>query len=287
MQLKRRSVRRSGVGAISKARKFGFAFAFFGLVALTAGCGQASRSGVIAAGSTSVQPFAEVLAEDYMRVHPGANVDVQGGGSAAGIMAASSGTAQIGMSSRDLTGDELRLWHVEIARDGLALILNPRNSIDKLSVAQVRAIYDGDVTNWRYLGGANRQIHVVTREDGSGTRSAFESMVMGKSQIMTRAIVQDSNGAVRQLIADDADAIGFISLGLVNQSVKSVELDGVMATRDNVINGTYRLTRPFLFVSKSEPEGQAKQFIDFVLSEDGRKILDDEGLVTTAGSLSR
>ena len=101
-----------------------------------------ARSGVIAAGSTSVQPFAEVLAEDYMRLHPGMNVDVQGGGSAAGIMAASSGTAQIGMSSRDLTGDETRLWHVEIARDGLALIVNPKNPVDKLSVNQVRAIYD-------------------------------------------------------------------------------------------------------------------------------------------------
>ena len=260
------------------------AIAFVGIAVLTFGCSHGARSGVIAAGSTSVQPFAEVLAEDYMRIHPGVNVDVQGGGSAAGIMAASSGTAQIGMSSRDLSGDELKLWHVEIARDGLALIVNPKNPVGKLSVSQVRAIYAGNVTNWKDVGGANRKIHVVTREDGSGTRGAFESMVMEKIRIATRSIVQDSNGAVRQVIADDRDAIGFISLGLVDESVKSVELDGVFATRENVINGTYRLSRPFLFVSKSEPEGQAKQFIDFVLSDDGRKILDAEGLVTTQGS---
>ena len=235
------------------------------------------------AGSTSVQPFAEVLAEEFMRLHPGVNVDVQGGGSAAGIMAASSGTAEIGMSSRALAGEEEKLWHVEIARDGLAMIVNPKNAVGSLTISQARDIYAGVITEWSAVGGANSRIHVVAREDGSGTRSAFESMLMGKVPIVSRAIIQDSNGAVRQVISSDPDAIGFLSLGLIDRSVKAVVLDGVSPTRDNVVNGSYRLSRPFLFVARAEPTGSAGQFVDFVLSEDGMKILDAEGLVTTAG----
>lgn len=119
---------------------------------------------------------------------------------------------------------------------------------------------------------------------GSGTRAAFESMIMGKTSITPKAIIQDSNGAVRQVVADDPGAIGFISLGLVDSSVKALALDGTAATRDNVINGSYGLSRPFLFLARSEPVGKVKQFVDFVLSDAGKKILDTEGLVTSEGS---
>ena len=250
-------------------------------------CDFTPRAAVILAGSTSVQPFAEILAEDYMKLNAGVSIDVQGGGSAAGIMAASSGTADIGMSSRALSGDELNLWSVQIARDGLALIVNPKNTLTSLTLAQVRDIYAGTITNWNQVGVAGGKIHVVAREDGSGTRAAFESMIMGKTFITDRAIIQDSNGAVRQVVADDPFAVGFISLGLVNSAVKALELDGVAATRDNVVNGSYGLSRPFLFVARSEPVGQARQFVDFVLSDAGRKILDAEGLVTSGGSPAR
>jgi phosphate transport system substrate-binding protein len=257
-----------------------------GILILPTSCGLIPRAGVIAAGSTSVQPFAEILAEDFMKTHPGINIDVQGGGSAAGILAAQSATADIGMSSRDLVGNELSLWHVEIAKDGLALIVNPKNTIGALSLDQARDIYAGTITNWKELGGANHKIHVVSREDGSGTRSSFESMVMRKTQIEREAIVQDSNGAVKQVISGDSYAIGYISLGLVDQSVKPITLDGIQPTRTDVVNGTYLLTRPFLFVSKNEPVGEVKQFVDFVLSDEGRKILDNEGLVTTERSIT-
>ena len=250
-------------------------------------CNFMPRAAVILAGSTSVQPFAEILAEDYMKLNTNVSIDVQGGGSAAGIMAATSGTADIGMSSRALSGDELKLWSVEIARDGLALIVNPKNKLTSLTLAQVRDIYAGTITNWSQLGVTGGRINVVAREDGSGTRAAFEAMIMGKAFITARAIIQDSNGAVRQVVADDPAAIGFISLGLVNSTVKALELDGIAATRDNVVNGSYRLTRPFLFVARSEPVGKAMQFVDFVLSDVGRQILDTEGLVTSGGSPGR
>jgi len=245
-------------------------------------CSFMPKAGIIVAGSTSVQPFAEVLAEEYMTLHPDVTIDIQGGGSAAGIMAAQSGIADIGMSSRELEGGEKSLWYVEIARDGLAVIVHPSNPIGNLSLNQVRDIYAATVSNWSLLGGPRSQIHVITREDGSGTRAAFESLVMGKAEITPRAIVQDSNGAVRQLVADDPNAIGFISLGLVNETVKALELGGVAATRENVINGSYGLSRPFLFIARSQPTGQTKQFIDFTLSAEGQKLLATEGLIPSS-----
>jgi phosphate transport system substrate-binding protein len=257
-----------------------FISVFSVLPLLLSGCLGRLQVDVIAAGSTSVQPFAEVLAEDYMKLHRGVNIDVQGGGSSAGILAASSGTADIGMSSRNLSPEESHLWHVEIARDGLALIVNPANPVAALTVAQARQIYSGEAVDWTAFGGKRARIHVVAREDGSGTRSSFESFVMGTVSITPRAIIQDSNGAVKQVVASDPDAIGFLSLGLVDRTVKALDLDGVRATRDDVVNGTYRLSRPFLFISKTEPQGLAKDFIEFTLSEAGKKILDSQGLVT-------
>ena len=255
----------------------------FTTLALLTGCSRSSAS-IIVAGSTSVQPFAEVLAEQYMILNPDINIDIQGGGSAAGILSSKSGTADIGMSSRSLQGDEMDLWNVEIAKDGLAIIVNPKNSINNLTLEQVRSIYSGQITNWNLVGGGESAIHVFTREEGSGTRSAFESYVMNKTEIMAKAMVQDSNGAVRQLVADDPGAIGFISLGLVDKSVKSVALDGIMATREHVIDGSYGLSRPFLFVTLHEPEGLVKDFIDYVLSTKGQELLNAEGLVTSGVS---
>jgi phosphate transport system substrate-binding protein len=254
----------------------------FSLPLLT-GCYRSSAS-VIVAGSTSVQPFAEILAEEYMMLHPGITIDVQGGGSAAGIMAAKSGTADIGMSSRALKGDEMSLWYVEIARDGLAIIIHPDNPINNLTLEQVRDIYSGKIDNWSLLGGSKSHIHVFAREEGSGTRSSFESLVMEKTEIMARAMIQDSNGAVRQLVADDPNAIGFISLGLVDKTIKAVELNGVTPTREHVLDGSYGLSRPFLFLTIEEPVGLVKEFIDFTISEKGRTLLNAEGLVTVGSS---
>ena len=235
---------------------------------------------IIVAGSTSVQPFAEILAEEYMRLHPDVTIDIQGGGSSAGIKAAISKTANIGMSSRDLKGDEVSLWSAEIARDGLAVVVHPSNPLDGLVLADVQKIYEASVTNWSQLGGPSDKIHVFTREEGSGTRDAFSHLVMADVEITPKAMVQDSNGAVRQLVADDPAAIGYISMGLVNEKVKALTLDGVAATSEHIFDGSYKLSRPFLFVSNGEPAGEASQFIDFVLSEEGQKILSAEGLVT-------
>lgn len=254
------------------------------LLALTAGlfaaCDSNSDSRIVLAGSTSVQPYVELLAEEFELLYPDDEIDIQGGGSSAGITAAETGTADIGMSSRALKNDEQELWTVEIARDGLAVIINPANPVSDLTLEQVRDIYSAGVSDWGELGGVAAKIHIIAREEGSGTRSAFEDLVMDENHRITpRAIVQDSNGAVRQIVAGDRNSIGFISLGLVDSSVKAIKLEGVAATREHVMDGSYTLYRPFLFVARTEPAGLAGQFIDFILSPEGKQLMIDEGLI--------
>jgi phosphate transport system substrate-binding protein len=251
-------------------------------ICMLTACGSRNSTAYVFAGSTSVQPYLEVLAEEYAHIRPEIEIDVQGGGSSTGITAVESGAADVGMSSRNLKESEQHLWSIEIAKDGLAVIVNPRNPVRNLTIEQIRGIYSAEITSWSQLGGAGAKIHIIAREEGSGTRSAFEEMVMGEERISPRAIIQDSNGAVRQLVADDRNSIGFISLGLVNigkSPVKALQIDGAEASRDNIINGSYKLFRPFLLVAKSEPVGSVIQFIDYIRSPDGQRILSDEGLI--------
>jgi phosphate transport system substrate-binding protein len=250
--------------------------------------GREAASAVIA-GSTSVLPYVEILAEEYARQYPERIIDVQGGGSSAGIMAVESGIADLGMSSRELRNTEGHLWKVEIAKDGLAIIINPENRlVCDLTRAQLEGIYAGIVTNWAELGGPDAKIHVIAREEGSGTRGAFEELVMLEHRITSKAIVMNSNGAVRQLVAGDPHAIGFISLGLVTlgeRPVKALHIGGVAATRENVLDEKYALFRPFWFVAakKPQPDSPAGQFVEFVMSAEGRRILTGEGLVAVEG----
>jgi len=266
------------------------------IIFMTSSCENNIEEVIIVAGSTSVQPYAEMLAETYFHLYPEYEIDIQGGGSSAGVSAALSRTAEIGMSSRAMKDSELESlkdtgqeWRIiEIAKDGLAIIIHPDNPIHDLTMEQIRAVYTGKIANWKDLDGKDAKIHVITREEGSGTRDAFETLLMDKNPITPKAIVQDSNGSVRLLVSDDINAIGFISLGLVRpepgqKPVKALHLDGVEATVENVRNGSYKLFRPFLFITVvdegKEPEGLTKKFIDFTLSPEGQQILINEGLI--------
>lgn len=275
--------RRQGAGQVGRSARralIPWLAVVVSLVVLPLGGCARSGGGVTVAGSTSVQPFADMLAEEYMIVHPDEHLNVQGGGSSAGIEAAISGAAQVGMSSRELKGDETKLVRIEIARDAIAVVVHPTNPIADLSLEQIQSVFSGKVSRWSQVGGPNRPIVVVTREEGSGTRSAFQDLVLGANvDVDPGALVQDSNGAVRQLVSGDPNAIGYVSLGLVNAEVKAVSIGGVRASDDNVNAGTYKLVRPFLFVLKAQPEGATKAFIDYVLSPTGQSSLMHEGLL--------
>ncbi len=231
------------------------------------------------AGSTSVQPFAEKLAEVYMKQFHGLLINVQGGGSSAGIMAVQQGAAQIGASSRELHGEEKKLHESVIAWDGIAVIVHPDCPLDNISLTTLREIFTGKIRDWAALGLKSHGMHVITREEGSGTRTAFEELVMDKQEITPTALVQDSNGAVREIVAHDPHAIGYISCGLVDAQVKALAIDGVHPTAANIKKNRYKLTRRFLFVTDRQPTGLAQQFCSFVLSPQGQALLEKEGLI--------
>ena len=237
------------------------------------------KTTVTVAGSTSVMPFSEKLAEHFKIERRRITVDVQGGGSSAGIQACMNGTVDIGMSSRELKGDEKVLRQIVICHDGIAVVVHPRNPIRDITLEQVRAVYGGRIRNWKALGWIDRNIDAVTREEGSGTRGAFEELVMGKTDIHDSTMVQDSNGSVKEVVATDPYAIGYISLGVVDAKVKALSVGGVLPTVENIRAGKYRMVRPFLYLTMGESGETARLFIAYVLSKEGQGILKKEGLI--------
>jgi phosphate transport system substrate-binding protein len=248
-------------------------------ISSTMGC-QGRQTGITVAGSTSVEPFAELLAEEYMLKYPQSHIYVQGGGSTAGIEAVRTHAANIGMSSRSLLPGEKDLYRVTIAKDAIAVIANPKNPIQDLSLTQTEEIFSGKIRNWKEVGGHSHPITLVSREEGSGTRESFQKFVMGEKEVSLESLVQDSSGAIRQVVASDPNAIGYVSLGLVNEKVKALKLSGVDPSVKDIENGQYTLVRPFLFVFNGEPTGDAKSFLEFVLSPPAQRLLAKEGLVT-------
>ncbi len=243
-------------------------------------CGRGSTGGLTIAGSTSVQPIAEMLADRYTAVHPSFVINVQGGGSSAGVRAAQTGAAQIGMASRKLKPDETGLQEHLMARDAIVLIVNPANPIRALTRNQACDIFAGRIRNWREVGGRDGAVTCITREEGSGTRGAFEEMVMGKSaEISADCIVQDSTGAARALVAGDRNAIAYVSLGMVTSEVVALEFDGIKPSHEAVMSGRYPIARPFLLLTKGAPTPAAQTYIDFVLSPESQATIEDEGYV--------
>jgi len=243
------------------------------------GC-QRTQGGLSVVGSTSVEPFAEALAEEFMHQHPREKIFVQGGGSSAGIQAVRTGAAEVGMSSRNLMKGESDLISIPIIYDAIAVIVHRENPLGDLTLDQIRKIFSGELTRWSEMGGKDRIITLVTREEGSGTREAFQTLIMGEKEISLGALVQDSNGAIRQVVSDDRNAIGYISLGLVNERVKAVKIEGIEPSVENIREHRYKIVRPFLFVFTSEPRGMAKEFLDYILSPAGQNLLVHEGLVS-------
>ena len=245
---------------------------------LLAGCGK-KREAVIMAGSTAFQPFAEKLADQFMTQNPAINVTVQGGGSAVGIQSALSGTAQIGMADLVQLPEEAKnLTATEVARDGIVIAVNPGNKIERLTIKQVQEIFNGVITNWKQVGGEDRPITVVSREAGSGTRTSFEQIV-GNISLIKEALIQDSNGTIRETVANDVNAVGYLSHGLINEKIKPVKLDGVECTTEEIVSGKYKLVRPVFLLTQGPPEGAVKQVIDYMLSDEGQETIKSSGLI--------
>ena len=248
------------------------------VVLFATGCGR-SKLSVTLAGSTAFQPFAENLADQYMKTKPDVTITVQGGGSAVGIQSAISGAAQIGMADLVILPDEAKvLTSTVVARDGIALITHPSNPVANLTSQQVKEIFNGTIKNWKAVGGNDIPITVVSREAGSGTRTSFEQ-IMEDIHLTTDALIQDSNGTIRETVANDANAIGYISHGLLNEKIKPVTIDGQDCSTKTITEGKYILVRPIFLLVKGSPEGEIKNFIDYVLSPEGQKTIEVKGLI--------
>ena len=253
------------------------------VVALTAtACGGGGSATTIKeAGSTTVQPLAEKLAAAYHNAHTDVTIVIQGGGTAVGITSCNDGTVDIGAASRELKSSDPQLVKHLLARDGIALVVQPSNVISGLTKTQIKEIYTGNITNWKDVGGPDAAIVVVAREEGSGTRTAFQDMVLGANvSITSKAILQLSNGAIKTAVSGTPNSIGFISFGYLDSSVKALSVDGIAATVANAKSGTYPIVRPLYFLTKIAPTGEVKAFIDYCTSAAGQAIAVEEGYLS-------
>lgn len=243
-----------------------------------------SSSTIDIVGSTSVQPVAEKLVETYKSEKPDVKINVQGGGSSVGIKSAQDGTADIGTSSKDLKSDEKEgLTEYTLGQDGIVIAVNNENSVTDLSKEQLKDIYSGKITNWKEVGGSDATINLVTREAGSGTLDAFESIVMGKdTKMKSDATVQSSTEAVKQSVKQDPNAIGFVSYAHMSDDVKALSIGGISPEDKTISDGSYELQRPFILLVKGTPSGDVKEFIDWVMSSEGSKILKEEKIVKSS-----
>ncbi|MBA5764354.1 phosphate ABC transporter substrate-binding protein [Vibrio sp. 404] len=248
----------------------------------------ATASEINVSGSTSVARVMDVLAEQYNQTHPQTYIAVQAIGSTAGITLVKKGVAEIGMSSRYLTERELdeTITAKTIAMDGLAVVVNQSNPVSNITREQLYDVYKGKITNWKQLGGEDKTIAVVTRETSSGSQYSFESL-LGLTKIVNGRMVSDispdnlvvnSNSMVKTLVNHNSQAIGFVSLGSVDRSVKAVQFEGVDATNKNVVEGRYELARPFLVLYQTEKlDQEARTFIDYLKSSQAKQLINEYG----------
>ena len=244
----------------------------------------ADLSGTISlAGSTSMEKLCEAMSESFMETYPGVTVTVEYTGSGAGLESLASGSVDIGNSSRHLKDEEVAGGAVEnvVAIDGIAVIVDPANSVSDIPADKLAAIYKGEITNWSDLGGNDEAIVVIGRESGSGTRDAFEELLEVKDACKY-AQELDSTGGVKAKVAATPGAIGYVSLDVVDESIKAVSIDSVEPTEANIIAGDYLLSRPFVMATNGEISAQndlVKGWFDYISSDAGKDVIKSAGLI--------
>lgn len=235
-------------------------------------------------GSTSMEKLANAVAESFMEKYPNVTVTAEFTGSSAGIESVLAGSVDIGNSSRNLKDDEKSAGAVEniVAIDGIAVVADPANKVEDLTKDQLVSIYTGETKNWSEVGGDDQAIVVVGREAGSGTRGAFEEL-LDIADACVYANELDSTGAVMAKVASTPGAIGYVSLDVVDDSVKALKLDGVDATEENIKAGNYALSRPFVMATKgeiSEQKTEVQALFDYLTSDEGKALIKSVGLIT-------
>ena len=259
------------------------ALAVLCVAALFTGCAKQVQGQVATDGSTSMEKVIGALGESFMSANAGVTFTYNPTGSGSGIQAVSEGRCDIGLSSRALKDEEKAsgLVGTVVALDGIAIIVNPENPVSDLSVDQIAAIYTGEITNWSEVGGNDAEIVLIGREAGSGTRDGFES-ITGTEEACKYRQELTSTGDVITTVSQNPDAIGYASLAALKDTVNAVSVDGVTASEATVKDGTYKVQRPFVLVTKegTELSDTAQKFFDYATSADAAEVISAAGAVS-------
>ena len=246
---------------------------------------------VVIKGSTTVLPIAQAVLEAYMRAHPGVNISLSGGGSGDGIKALIDKSTDIANSSREIKDKEITLARVKgvnpvahtVAIDAIVPIVNPRNKVQGLTIDQLSQIYQGKITNWKDVGGDDLTIIVVSRDSSSGTFESWGHLVLNNAKVTPKAQLQASSGAVVQAVSKNRYAIGYVGIGYIDKAVKGLTVNGIQASAKTALSKEYPVARPLYMYTSGQPTGEAANFIKFVLSPAGQKLVVKEGFVPITG----
>ena len=238
------------------------------------------------AGGTAHIPVMKEAAKRIMQANPEIRITVAGGGSGVGVQKVGEGLVQIGNTGRALKEGEIEKYGLvsrPFAIDGVAAVVNPANPVGGLSKEQLSKIYSGEITNWKDVGGADASISLYMREDGSGTRETFETLAIADGAVSAKSNVVNSTGAMKTAVAQDENAIGYVGIGHLDDSIKALVLDGMTPSQENAKNGSYKITRLLYMNTKGQPEGLIKAFIDYIYSPEGDEIIVKAGYIPTGG----
>lgn len=230
-------------------------------------------------GSTSVQPICEKFVDEYKKTNRDVDINVQGGGTSLGVKCTNNSLADIGMSSKEINCENLNEY--EIGREGIVIVVNNDNPIEDMSTCEIQDIFSGKITNWNEISSYDGKINVIVREEGSGTLDAFRDVIMKKTDIKKDAIVQNSQGSVSQAVINDKNAIGFVSFSYLNENLNPVSIDGVKVSESSIRDGSYKLQRPFVFLTDETPNKEIKDFMDWVRSDESDEIFKQERIIKT------
>jgi len=243
---------------------------------------------IVIKGSTTVLPIAQSCSEVFMDQNSDISISVQGGGSGVGIASLIDGTCNIADASRPIKDKEIAMAKEKgidpvanvVARDAIAVAVHPSNDIDGLTLAQIKAIYTGEISNWADLGGSDSEIVVISRDSSSGTFETFNELALDDEKVRPDALLQASNSAVATSVANTPGAIGYIGLGYVSEKVKAIAVEETMPSKETVNSGDYALARPLFMYTNGEPAGAVEKFLDFVMSEEGQKLVEENGYIS-------
>ena len=232
------------------------------------------------AGGTAHIPVMKEAAKRIMQAHPAVRISVAAGGSGVGVQKVGEGLVEIGNTGRPLSDEEVARYGLKsfaFALDGVAVAVHPKNPVAHLTAVQVQEIFAGKLVNWKQVGGRDAAIHLFTRDEASGTREVFWEKLLKKGVVADAANVVASNGAMKSALAGDVDAIGYVSIGHLDETVKAPALDGVAPTQDNALSGKYPIVRYLYMNTKGVPQGVTAAFVNYILGPEGRQLTAASG----------